>query len=163
LIHWLPNENMTCSHIRQPSFFPSYTLHLHFSKSLGQSATLYMRALTQAYGIICSNSNAISSQAGTIHRIKSALHDCYYGWRKIKYSILFYSKAKRNSSLFFHFFVTFLRYFLLFFTFFALNFSLCFDLVIFASGETKPSEIQVYFFVFLAFFHFFRFFSLFFA
>ncbi len=40
------------------------------------------------YGIICSNFNAISSQAGTIHRIKSALHVCYYGWRKIKYSIM---------------------------------------------------------------------------
>ncbi len=50
-----------------------------------------LRALTQVYGIICSKSNAISSQAGTLHRIKSALHVCYYGWRKIKYSILFYS------------------------------------------------------------------------
>jgi hypothetical protein len=150
---------MTCGHIRQPSFFPSYTLHLHFSKSLGQSATLYMRALTQVLymGIICSNSNAISSQAGTIHWIKSALHDCYYGWRKIKYSILFYSKAKRNSSLFFRFFSLFCAIFRFFFAFFALNFSLCFDLVILLRSETKQSEIQVYFF------HFFRFFSLFFA
>jgi hypothetical protein len=127
---------MTFGLIRQPSFFPSYTLHLHVSKSLGQSATLYMWALTQVYGIICCNSNAISSQAGTIHRIKSALHDCYNSWRKIKYSILFYSKVKQNSSLcfrFFHIFALFFAFFRffrfkffasLFFAFFTLNFSL---------------------------------------
>ncbi len=56
-------------------------------------------------------------------------------------------------SLFFAFF----RIFSHFLLFFALNFSLRFDLVIFAS---KRSKIQVYFFTFIAFFHFFLLFSL---
>ncbi len=71
--------------------------------------------------------------------------------------------TKRISSLFFrffHFFSLFFAFFLLFLLFFALNFSLCFVLVIFAS---KRSEIQVYFFAFLAFFTFFCFFRLFFT
>ncbi len=63
---------------------------------------------------------------------------------------------------FFSFFFIFFAFFSLFSFFFALNFSLRFDLVIFAS---KRSEIQVYFFAFFAFvtfFAFFRFCSLFF-
>jgi hypothetical protein len=51
-------------------------------------------------------------------------------------------------NLFFHFFS-------LFSLFFALNFSLRFDLVIFASKRTKRSEIQVYF-LFFSFINFFR-------
>ncbi len=41
--------------------------------------------------IIISYRTGIPTARATIHRIKSARHDCYYGWRKIKYSILFYS------------------------------------------------------------------------
>ncbi len=71
------------------------------------------------------------------------------------------SEAKFKSN-FFAFF-TFFHFFSLFFTFFriffAFNFSLRFDLVIFASKRTKRSEIQVYFFVFPLFFTFFRIFS----
>ncbi len=66
---------------------------------LGQSATLYMRAITQ-YMVQFVHSNAVSSQAGTIHQIISALYVCYYGWRKIKYSILFYSKFPTPSTAF---------------------------------------------------------------
>ncbi len=76
------------------------------------------------------------------------------------------NKAKRISSLFFrffaffhfffHFFSLFFRifshFFCFFLLFFARNFSLRFDLVIFAS---KRSEIQGYLFAFFAFFHFF--------
>ncbi len=57
-------------------------------------------------------------------------------------------------SLFFAFFA----FFLLFLLFFALNFSLRFDLVIFASERSK---IQVYFSIFSLFFAFFAYFSLF--
>ncbi len=53
--------------------------------------------------------------------------------------------------------------FSLFFTFFALNFSLRFDLVIFASKRNKAKRNSSLFFLFFAFFTFFRFFSLFFA
>jgi hypothetical protein len=57
---------------------------------------------------------------------------------------------------FFHFFSLYFSHFFAFFSlfslFFALNFSLRFDLVIFAS---KRSEIQVYFSLFPFFFHFF--------
>ena len=80
------------------------------------------------------------------------------------------NKAKRNSSLFFRFFSLFFTFFYffsrfsLFFAFFASNFSLRFDLVIFAS---KRSEIQVYFSLFFVFFTFFplffAFFRIFFA
>ncbi len=80
------------------------------------------------------------------------------------------NKAKRNSSLFFRFFhffslfFAFFRIFLLFLLFFALNFSLCFDLVIFASKRNKAKRNSSLFFCFFAlFFHFFSLFLLFFT
>jgi hypothetical protein len=69
------------------------------------------------------------------------------------------SKIKSIFSLFSLFFTFFSLFFAFFQIFFALNFSLRFDLVIFASKRTKQSEIQFYFFVFFAFFHFFSHFS----
>ncbi len=66
--------------------------------------------------------------------------------------------TKRISSLFFrffrffHFFSLFFAFFRIFFAFFALNFSLRFDLVIFAS---KRSEIQDFCSLFPLIFHFF--------
>ena len=84
------------------------------------------------------------------------------------------NKAKRISSLFFRYFslfFTFFRYFShffaffrFFFVFFALNFSLRFDLVIFASKRNKAKGNSSLFFrfftFFFAFFPFFTFFRL---
>ena len=70
---------------------------------------------------------------------------------------------------FFRFFHFFFAFFSLFSAFFALNFSLRFELVIFASKRNKAKRNSSLFFrffrffsLFFAFFHFFRFFSLFF-
>ncbi len=74
------------------------------------------------------------------------------------------AKFKSIFSHFFHFFhffslfFAFFAYFLLFSLFFALNFSLRFDLVIFASKRNKAKRNSSLFFRFFAFFHFFRFF-----
>jgi hypothetical protein len=69
------------------------------------------------------------------------------------------AKFKSIFSLFFAFF-TFFRYFSLFFTFFslffALNFSLRFDIVIFASKRNKAKRNSSLFFSCFRFFHFFR-------
>ncbi len=86
------------------------------------------------------------------------------------------NKTKQNSSLIFRFFSLFSRFFAIFrifllffafFAFFALNFSLRFDLVIFASKWNKTKRNSSLFFLFFhffslffAFFRFFHFFSL---
>jgi hypothetical protein len=73
------------------------------------------------------------------------------------------NKVKRNSSLFFRFFCflkVFFRFYFAFFTFFAffrfkffaLNFSLCFDLVIFASKQNKAKQNSSLFFRFFSLF-----------
>ncbi len=77
--------------------------------------------MVYVYGINCSNFNAISSQAGTIHLIKLALH-VYCLWlkeNKIFHSILYYSDMKIDEKLnwrqickilFFFFWSHFLRF-----------------------------------------------------
>ncbi len=76
------------------------------------------------------------------------------------------NKAKRNSSLFFRFFLlffTFFHFFSLFFAFFAffcLNFSLRFDLVIFASKRNKAKRNSSLFFRFFSLFLLFSLFTL---
>jgi hypothetical protein len=64
---------------------------------------------------------------------------------------------------FFHFFSLFFRFFCFFSLFFALNFSLRFDLVIFASKRNKAKRNSSLFFRFFRFFSIFHFFFAFFA
>ncbi len=74
-------------------------------------------------------------------------------------------EAKQSFFSLFFAFLTFFRYFFTFFSlfsvFFALNFSLRFDLVVFASKRNKAKRNSSLFFRFFHFFHFFAFFCFF--